>query len=139
MKNTKQHKYVKKHIKPKETRPKANVSSHNVCRVGYPFFLSPNDDDAMLEIRNPTPLSTRLHIVFCAPQYTSGRRRGKAIARPIMRASDQIFELARPAAREVKKLCVQNRAVAIPDACLRRITIPDPCLRRAVLESNTNP
>ena len=29
--------------------------SHNACRFGYPFFLSPNDDDAMLEIPNPTP------------------------------------------------------------------------------------
>ena len=29
--------------------------SHNVCRFGYPFFLSPSDDDAMLEIPNPTP------------------------------------------------------------------------------------
>ena len=51
-KNTKN---VKKHIKSKEKRPKANASSHNACRFGYPFFLSPSDDDAMLEIPNPTP------------------------------------------------------------------------------------
>ena len=49
------HKNAKKHIKSKEKRPKANVSSHNACRFGYPFFLSPSDDDAMLEIPNPTP------------------------------------------------------------------------------------
>ena len=36
-------------------RPEANVSSHDACRFGYPFFLSPSDDDAMLEIPNPTP------------------------------------------------------------------------------------
>merc|ERR1711906_106050 len=29
--------------------------SHNACRFGYPFFLSPSDDDALLEIPNPTP------------------------------------------------------------------------------------
>ena len=46
---------TKKHIKSKEKRPKANASSHNACRFGYPFFLSPSDDDAMLEIPNPTP------------------------------------------------------------------------------------
>ena len=46
---------IKKHIKSKEKRPKANASSHNACRFGYPFFLSPSDDDAMLEIPNPTP------------------------------------------------------------------------------------
>merc|ERR1712086_711246 len=51
-KNTKN---VKKHIKSKEKRPKAIDSSHNACRYGYPFFLSPSDDDAMLEITNPTP------------------------------------------------------------------------------------
>ena len=45
----------KKHIKSKEKRPKAIDSSHNACRYGYPFFLSPSDDDAMLEIPNPTP------------------------------------------------------------------------------------
>ena len=44
-----------KHIKSKEKRPKAIDSSHNACRYGYPFFLSPSDDDAMLEIPNPTP------------------------------------------------------------------------------------
>ena len=55
MKNTKNTKNVKKHIKSKEKRPKANASSHNACRFGYPFFLSPSDDDAMLEIPNPTP------------------------------------------------------------------------------------
>merc|ERR1711966_364394 len=38
-----------------EKRPKAIDSSHNACRYGYPFFLSPSDDDAMLEIPNPTP------------------------------------------------------------------------------------
>ena len=50
-----QKKKNKKHIKSKEKRPKANASSHNACRFGYPFFLSPSDDDAMLEIPNPTP------------------------------------------------------------------------------------
>ena len=45
----------KKHIKSKEKRLKAIDSSHNACRYGYPFFLSPSDDDAMLEIPNPTP------------------------------------------------------------------------------------
>ena len=45
----------KKNTKSKGKRPKAKVSSHNACRYGYPFFLSPNDDDAMLEIPNPTP------------------------------------------------------------------------------------
>ena len=51
----KTHKKSKKHIKSKEKRPKANASSHNACRFGYPFFLSPSDDDAMLEIPNTTP------------------------------------------------------------------------------------
>merc|ERR1711966_351947 len=51
-KNTKNE---KKHIKSKEKRPKAIDSSHNACRYGYPFFPSPSDDDAMLEIPNPTP------------------------------------------------------------------------------------
>ena len=46
---------MKKHKKTKGKRPKATVSSHNACRFGYPFFLSPSDDDAMLEIPNPTP------------------------------------------------------------------------------------
>ena len=55
MKTQKNTKNVKKHIKSKEKRPKANASSHNACRFGYPFFLSPSDDDAMLEIPNPTP------------------------------------------------------------------------------------
>ena len=56
MKNTKKtQKMSKKHIKSKEKRPKAIDSSHNACRYGYPFFLSPSDDDAMLEIPNPTP------------------------------------------------------------------------------------
>ena len=54
-KHEKNTKNVKKHIKSKEKRPKANASSHNACRFGYPFFLSPSDDDAMLEIPNPTP------------------------------------------------------------------------------------
>ena len=52
MKNTKN---LKKNTKSKGKRPKAKVSSHNACRFGYPFFLSPSDDDAMLEIPNPTP------------------------------------------------------------------------------------
>jgi len=52
MKNTK---FSKKNTKAKGKRPKAKVSSHNACRFGYPFFLSPSDDDAMLEIPNPTP------------------------------------------------------------------------------------
>ena len=52
MKNTKN---PKKNTKSKGKRPKAKASSHNVCRFGYPFFLSPSDDDAMLEIPNATP------------------------------------------------------------------------------------
>ena len=51
MKNTQ----IPKNSKTKGKRPKAKVSSHNACRFGYPFFLSPSDDDAMLEIPNPTP------------------------------------------------------------------------------------
>merc|ERR1711966_471756 len=54
-KHKKTQKMSKKHIKSKEKRPKANASSHNACRFGYPFFLSPSDDDAMLEIPNLTP------------------------------------------------------------------------------------
>ena len=49
------HKNSQKNSKSKGKRPKAKVSSHNACRFGYPFFLSPSDDDAMLEIPNPTP------------------------------------------------------------------------------------
>jgi hypothetical protein len=37
------------------SREHASTFSHNACRFGYPFFLSPSDDDAMLEIPNPTP------------------------------------------------------------------------------------
>ena len=48
-------KNLKIKTKSKGKRPKAKVSSHNACRFGYPFFLSPSDDDAMLEIPNPTP------------------------------------------------------------------------------------
>ena len=48
-------KKAENNTKSKGKRPKAKVSSHNACRYGYPFFLSPNDDDAMLEIPNPTP------------------------------------------------------------------------------------
>ena len=44
-----------RNTKSKGKRPKANASSHNVCHYGYPFFLSPNEDDEMLEIPNPTP------------------------------------------------------------------------------------
>ena len=51
----KKHKNSPKNSKTKGKRPKAKVSSHNACRFGYPFFLSPSDDDAMLEIPNPTP------------------------------------------------------------------------------------
>ena len=51
----KKHKKSQKNSKTKGKRPKAKVSSHNACRFGYPFFLSPSDDDAMLEIPNPTP------------------------------------------------------------------------------------
>ena len=51
----KKHKNSQKNTKTKGKRPKAKVSSHNACRFGYPFFLSPSDDDAMLEIPNPTP------------------------------------------------------------------------------------
>jgi len=66
-------KNAKKHIKSKEKRPKANASSHNACRFGYPFFLSPSDDDAMLEIPNPTPSVHQtpgylLVFWFCADQ-----------------------------------------------------------------------
>ena len=70
MKNKK----IGKNTKSKGKRPKAKVSSHNACRYGYPFFLSPNDDDAMLEIPNPTPSVhqtpyCRLFIFwFCADQ-----------------------------------------------------------------------
>ena len=51
---------IKIHEQPKRAksmrkRLKANVSSHNACHFGYPFFLSPSDDEAMLEIPNPTP------------------------------------------------------------------------------------
>ena len=46
---------IPKNSKTKGKRPKAKVSSHNACRFGYPFFLSPSDDDAMLKIPNPTP------------------------------------------------------------------------------------
>ena len=53
--NEKTQKVSKKNSKSKGKRPKAKVSSHNACRFGYPFFLSPSDDDAMLEIPNPTP------------------------------------------------------------------------------------
>merc|ERR1711966_583440 len=63
-------KMSKKHIKSKEKRPKANASSHNACRFGYPFFLSPSDDDAMLEIPNPTPSvhqTFRTLFVFLSP------------------------------------------------------------------------
>ena len=48
------HKKINENTKSKGKRPNANVSSHNACRFGYPFFLSPSDDDAMLEIPNPT-------------------------------------------------------------------------------------
>ena len=51
----KKHRKSQKNTKSKGKRPKAKVSSHNACRFGYPFFLSPSDDDAMLEIPNPTP------------------------------------------------------------------------------------
>ena len=73
MKNTKKIKNVKKHIKSKEKRPKAIDSSHNACRYGYPFFLSPSDDDAMLEIPNPTPsvhqtFRTLVHFFLVPPQ-----------------------------------------------------------------------
>ena len=59
MENTtkKKHKNTTTKTNTKSTgkRPKPNVSSHNACRFGYPFFLSPSDDDAMPEIPNPTP------------------------------------------------------------------------------------
>ena len=61
-KHKKSPKMSKKHIRSKEKRPKAIDSSHNACRYGYPFFLSPSDDDAMLEIPNPTP---SVHLTFC--------------------------------------------------------------------------
>ena len=49
----------------KEKRPKAKVSSHNDCRFGYPFPLSPSDDDAMLEIPNPTPSVHQTPYHYC--------------------------------------------------------------------------
>ena len=51
----KRHKKIQNNSKTNGKRLKAKVSSHNACRFGYPFFLSPSDDDAMLEIPNPTP------------------------------------------------------------------------------------
>ena len=67
------HKNSQKKSKTKRKRPKAKVSSHNACRFGYPFFLSPSDDDAMLEIPNPTPSVHQtpdywLVFWFCADQ-----------------------------------------------------------------------
>ena len=62
-----------KNAKSKGQRPKAKVTSHNACRYGCPFFLSPSNDDAMLENPNPTPLSTRLRIImgwFCGSAPT---------------------------------------------------------------------
>ena len=72
-KHEKTQKMSKKHIKSKEKRPKAIDSSHNACRFGYPFFLSPSDDDAMLEIPNPTPsvhqtFRTKEGFFFVPPQ-----------------------------------------------------------------------
>ena len=46
---------LENNTKSKEKQPEANVSSHNACRFGYPFFLPPSDDDAIQEIPNPTP------------------------------------------------------------------------------------
>ena len=60
-------KNVKKHIKSNEKRPKANVNSHNACRFGYPFFPSPSDDDAMLEITNPIPSVHQTPYCCCSP------------------------------------------------------------------------
>ena len=70
----KKHKKSQINSKSKGKRPKAKVRSHNACRFGYPFFLSPSDDDAMLEIPNPTPSvhqTPGLFVVFvwfCADQ-----------------------------------------------------------------------
>ena len=53
---------TKRKTKSRGKRPKANISFHSACRYGYPFFLSPSDDDAMLEIPNPPSLSTKLFV-----------------------------------------------------------------------------
>ena len=52
--------------KSKWKRPKADFSSHNACHSGYPFFLSPSDDDAMACWKSPIPLplSTRLFVII---------------------------------------------------------------------------
>ena len=66
---------------PLSTRLRVVIGSHNACRFGYPFFLSPSDDDAMLEIPNPTPLSTRFFVgwfFFCAEQKRKETRASKA-------------------------------------------------------------
>ena len=74
LKPKKKRKKSQKNSKTKGKRPKAKVSSHNACRFGYPFFLSPSDDDAMLEIPNPppsvhqTPGWSLLVFWFCANQ-----------------------------------------------------------------------
>ena len=73
LKSIKKHKKSPKNSKTKGKRPKAKVSSHNACRFGYPFFLSPSDDDAMLKIPNPTPSVHQtpgllLVFWFCADQ-----------------------------------------------------------------------
>ena len=81
-KTQKMQKNAKKHIKSKEKRPKAIDSSHNACRYGYPFFLSPSDDDAMLEIPNPTPsvhqtFRTFVRFFSCATPKRKETRRSK--------------------------------------------------------------
>ena len=66
VKSMKKHKNSPKNSKTKGKRPKAKVSSHNACRFGYPFFLSPSDDDAMLEIPNPTPSVHQTPSNYCS-------------------------------------------------------------------------
>ena len=65
LKSMKKHKKSQKNSKTKGKRPKAKVSSHNACRFGYPFFLSPSDDDAMLKIPNPTPSVHQTPDCYC--------------------------------------------------------------------------
>merc|ERR1711966_460790 len=56
-------------------RLKAKVSSHNACRFGYPFFLSPSDDDAMLEIPNPTPSVHHTPGSYCFFGFVRAKRK----------------------------------------------------------------
>ena len=82
-----------KHIKSKEKRPKAIDSSHNACRYGYPFFLSPSDDDAMLEIPNPTPSvhqTVRWFVFFsCAAPKRKETRLSKTLQKKNSKTSEK--------------------------------------------------